>query len=371
MYQVKNKVMIGSDLSDTDKYIVLNNVFEFEVNNSNSEIPSTGTLTITKKDIVISGSEIRWGKYSFKLWDRIRIYSTYFHNGEAMDDTFIYEGFVTDYHTDNAFIKFTLESNSVLLKKSKRVNFSLNNPKLSDILMKSFESYSPSKESNVIKLSGKFIGDYEQSFEIHFQELELEGNWNTDNEPKSAMEIFNIIREEFKADIFEFENKIYIAIRYPESDVTHKFAYPYLKGYNYVIDNKLQNKMNDIEKYIIKAKSVVSPTKTIQLAYAYGVNGAGYVEYSTERDITETLNLPPYKESSMKKIIESTWDKLIQGGVKDGSFLTFGYPIVRLGNRIIFNYQGEEQTYLVDGVKVKSGNNGIRYEVLLGLKTKG
>jgi hypothetical protein len=370
MLQVVNTIYAGEDTNDQNKRFKLNGVYEFEVNNNNTDIPSVGYITISRKDLVIDNDQIKYGSKVIKLYDQIAIKSTYTYNNKLLSDAFIFNGYLTDYSVDNSFIKLSIESTSFVLKKMKRQNFSLKNPKLSDILMRAFEPYSPTKYSSYIELSATVIGDYKQNFKVYFTEMALGGTWLT-KDFKNPMEVLSILKDELKIFVFEYGGNIYVNQRYPLESLEYKYAFPYKKGYNYIIDQKLDFKSNDIENYIVKAKSAKNATETVKFAYGYDFKSKGYnyIEYSSDRDKMQEINLPAgCPESTVKMIIQSNWGKILSNNIKTGSFLTFGFPVIRIGDKLTINLLENEASYLVDGVVFKSSTNGIRQDILLGQK---
>jgi hypothetical protein len=363
MLVVQNVVYVG-DIDDPKKRIKLGCVYEFEVNNNNLEIPSQASITISRQNIIVKANTFSYGDLTFKLFDRILIKSRYLYNGTALEDVFIFTGYIIDYKMDDNFIKLSLESSSYLLKKMKRIDFSLKNPKLADILKKTFESYILSEGVGWMQLCGAVVGDYEQTLDIQYEDnIDFTGTWLTEGN-KTPMEIMATLKEELQIYIFEFNGVIYINKRYPDVYNKYKFAYPYDKDYFYIIDNKIDYQLNDLDSYIIKAKSTISSTEMIKVAYT----SDGYVEYNTEKDRPIEINLPPLSEASVKKIVETNWDKIISNDMKTGTFYTFGYPICRIGDEVTLKIDDEINKYYVDGVKYTSKTDGLRQDILIGLK---
>jgi len=365
------------------KYIILNKVLEFRVQESVNTITTTASILIP--DIYTSFNEGRLFIKRSRNADvflikpdsqfKVRIYAG-FNSLEK-----VFEGVITTVERNDATsIRINCEDNMNFLKRNKQLKFSFNSP---------IQKEAPyldrfiGDRMNLWHLMKYVFGSDElirtRFSKVYCQDLEI-GKIKA-NDYMFPATILQLIKDRFGLSVYSIKNELFIGYktnsqsewvdvyktidtgvktlyRSPSSKVM-SFSYPYDKNYNRVIDHSLVWNNTNKEECISAVRSFQDINNTTIIRY-YPESRATYQEeYNTHKDkydltlqtktITEDdyinlienstnkieVNIPNLTESECDKIAKDNYDKFKNSGYT-GNFKTFGEPIVRLNDKVLF-----------------------------------
>jgi len=358
---LKSKINISVLKSDGSEFFVTK-IIAVEWKEYIKDFGNICKITIPNKKIVFDGLSINFGDLKVEINDTITIniyydgVSGYDEDGTANSKA-TFTGYVTRFQLNKTEITIEIEDAAYLLKKMPRVKMSKQKATMKDILETICPNISLTDTSGDISVDG--IG----KSTIFFNNYEFNGNFKIDD-ALTPYEILKNLKDDLQIDIYVYSNKIYIG-RETETDTAYKYAYPYISGYNFVIDVNIDQYTNDLSTYVVKGTSVVN--STTKFKYAYDVDGEA--SYAVVKDNTINLKYPSVTEATLKTLVETAWSKLSTEKQKSGSFLTFAVPYPKLNDLIKLNIYGEDSVYTIDGVSINfSVNDSSKLDILLGKK---
>lgn len=306
-----------------------NYVNKVEVNTSYETYTDTAIIKIPN-NIKYEGKSIVIGSNStiFKLGDKVSISLGYDFNYQV-----VFEGYLAKVNTSNT-IELHCEDAMYLFK---RATYS-----------KSFKSV------NLSDLIDFMLADISSEIKLNITiDVEL-GKFYIDS--ATGTQVFEELKDTYGINSFVRDGELFVGLSY-SGDVDYAVEKEFVFQ-NQIISDSLVYKSEEERKVKLKATSINDKNEKIE--YTMGDSAGETVEIFAY-DLTED-DLKTFAEASIVKNRFSGFE---------GSFITFGNPLVRHGDKvklIDLKYPERNGTYIVKSVKTTFGLNGFRQEIFISQK---
>lgn len=325
MLRLSSKITIGEDL---DEPIIFDFVNEIEIEESPDNLTDTAKVTIPQ-NVSKDGKPLAIGNTSlFKRGMKIKIECGY-------DDVLkvLFRGYISRVHLSLPVV-LDCEDEMYILKKN-----TLANKSYSSVSLKTLLAYI--MPSTVDYTTDGFT----------FENL---GKVRISNNATTA-QVLEMLRKNYQINSFFRDGRLFIGVKYHEVLSSLKtFGF----NENIIDDKSLEwTDTNDV-KVKVKGTSIQSDNTKVEYTYP-----------STDAEGEQaTYSCPNLSLTDLKAAVKRMYDSFHYTGYK-GSFLTFGEPVVKHGDKIQFTDEKiperEAGKYIVRSVKRTFGQGGYRQTIEL------